>query len=133
MARPRWTVRFASQTILDAHAKVDCQGDKRVEKRTTHVSVRILRSRGSGTLRPPSEGEVTGRGGSRSKSRGRIPGSRKAYERGTMDELTTEEVEYTYCGEHAGDGKESHVSAHCGDGGRLIVPPPDTGCGEPSS
>src|SRR4029077_17209858 len=70
---------FACQTILDAHAGTDGQGDKGVEREATDVSVRILRSRGYGTLTPPSEGEVAGRGGSGSKSRGRIPGSRNAY------------------------------------------------------
>lgn len=131
VAGPWRAVCFACQTILDAHAETDRQGDKRVERDAAHVSVRILRSRGSGTLTPPSEGEVAGRGGSGSKPRGRTPGSRKAYVRGMVDDLRTKEVQCAYCGKHARDGEEAHVSSYGGDGGRFIEPPPDTGGGKP--
>lgn len=87
VAGPWWAICFACQTILDAHAGTERQGDKCVERGAAHVSVRTLRSRGNGTLTPISEGEVAGSGGSGSRSRGKIPGSRKAYVRDMVDDL----------------------------------------------
>jgi hypothetical protein len=48
---------------------------------------------------------------------------------GVAGDLWTKEG--THCGKHARDGEETHVRPDGGDCGRFVVPPPDTGGGEP--
>ena len=79
MAGPWWSIRLASRTVLDPHAVQKPSRITSTEKGKTYKSFRTLRSLESGTrVLPSSEGDIGRSGGSGSRFRGKIPGSRKA-------------------------------------------------------
>ena len=111
MARPRGPICPTSRAILYTHTSSPTSVSEYNTKQGhfTHIPARTFRSRGSGALRLSSE-PVGGYGGSGSRFRGRIPGSRKAWtgqhkqRRTTSDShrnLTTIGKPATYRREHA--------------------------------
>jgi hypothetical protein len=131
MARPRWTIGFTRRAVFDAYA-VACMFMVHVYHETvnTHLSLRTLRSRGNGCLSASSEGEAAGKGGSGSKLRGKIPGSRQAF-KSVQWEVVLQMILITNRSQHTGHSQQGHVRSHCRNSGAFIMPIPYTCCAEP--
>ncbi len=143
MTRPRGPICPTSRTVLYTHTSSPTSIPEYNTKQRlyTHIPARTLRSRGSGALRLSSEPKG-GYGGSGSRFRGRIPGSRKAWtgqhkqSRTASDShrnLTTIGRTATYRREHAGYCEKAQIRTHGRNRGTLVVPPPYTGRTEPHS
>lgn len=131
VTRPRRAIGFARRAIFDAYAVVykllSMFTTKWVD---THLSLRTLRSRGNGCLSTPSKGEFTGKGGSGSKLRGKMPGSRQAFNF-IQRVCSTQKTLITNRSQHTRHSQQGHVSSHCCNSGAFIMPIPYTCCAEP--